>query len=493
MDYKIPRCMSTQHPDNVTSPVFTTNGVLGPEDEVREAHFAFSHFGCDEQMWDIEAKEADASPVKKLYQSFPKWYKEHMLGRDVRLTLRVPNPTVEKDEAVILGEILLSISRAYSTAKRFYNGSGVAFPPPVTEIIVPMTSSVKDIERPYQYYRHLVALQHQRPDEKDITFGEWLGELKPESINVIPLFEDKESMLGSADMVRSYLADKTVPYQRVFLARSDPAMNYGMLSAVLLNKIALQRLDKLSKELSIPLCPIVGVGGAPFRGNLNPETVDGVIAEYPSAHTFTVQSAFKYDNHLEQVKEGISKLRQRVPSAPQPIDEARALDIIERYGAAYYEQIGRLEKIINRTAAFVPKRRMRKLHTGIWGLARQVGEHQFPRVISFTSALYSLGLPPEIFGLNALTKEDLKFVQETCPSFVNDLRDAAQYLNSPRGLVPKALEAKVRDVVGYIPEDNDSKRHKEITAEVAEAMKQNSPAGVEESIVQAADLRSFLG
>jgi len=36
------------------------------EDEIQEAYYAFSHLGCDEQMWDCEGKEVDNYLVKKL-------------------------------------------------------------------------------------------------------------------------------------------------------------------------------------------------------------------------------------------------------------------------------------------------------------------------------------------------------------------------------------------------------------------------------------------
>ena len=69
----VPKCMSTQHPDNVHSPFFAENSVLGGEDEIQEAYYVFSHLGCDEQMWDVEGKELDSLVIKKLltrYESF---------------------------------------------------------------------------------------------------------------------------------------------------------------------------------------------------------------------------------------------------------------------------------------------------------------------------------------------------------------------------------------------------------------------------------------
>ena len=68
--------MSTQHPDNVNSPFFAENAELCGEDEIQEAYYAFSHLGCDEQMWDCEGKEIDNYVVKKLltkYEHFWNW------------------------------------------------------------------------------------------------------------------------------------------------------------------------------------------------------------------------------------------------------------------------------------------------------------------------------------------------------------------------------------------------------------------------------------
>jgi phosphoenolpyruvate carboxylase len=299
---RIPGCMSTQYPDNVNPPFFAEDTDLGgeDEDEVQEAYYAFSHPGCDEQVWDYEGKEVDASVVKKLLTKHESFFKRRILGRDLFITLSVPNPTVEKAEAKILLETLESIPRSFDAAKLFYWREI----PPIFEVILPMTASYECLNPVYSYYHDFVVGKQSRPFKSgDITIAEWIGDFRPDSINVIPLFEDIEHMLDAHNIVREYLKDKKLRYQRVFLARSDPTMNYGLTSAVLLNKIGLQRLQKLSQEIGVTMYPIIGLGSAPFRGNLRPETVERVGKEYPGAYMFTIQSAFKNDNPPDQVRE----------------------------------------------------------------------------------------------------------------------------------------------------------------------------------------------
>ncbi|MEM4723659.1 MAG: phosphoenolpyruvate carboxylase, partial [Candidatus Hadarchaeum sp.] len=251
---KIPKCMSTQHPDNVHLPFFAANSALGGEDEIQEAYYVFSHLGCDEQMWDCEGKEVDNFVVKKLLSRYESFFRQTILGKDVFITLRVPNPSVERAEAKILLETLESIPRSFDAAKIFYKEDII----PIFEVILPMTTSASCLNRVYRYYSDFVVKrQSESCWEGDITIAEWIGEFKPERINVIPLFEDMERMLAVDRILRGYLRDKDVSYQRVFLARSDPAMNYGLVTAVLLNKIALQRLDRLARELDIKIYPIV--------------------------------------------------------------------------------------------------------------------------------------------------------------------------------------------------------------------------------------------
>lgn len=483
---KIPRCMSTQHPDNVNSPFFAENMKLNGEDEIQEAYFVFSHLGCDEQMWDCEGKEIDNYVVKKLLTKYESFFREKKLGKDVFLTLRVPNPTVEKSEAKILLETLESIPRSFDVAKLFY-GEDV---PPIFEVILPMTTSHNCLDRIYRYYRDfVVGKQDKTLRDGDLTIAEWIGEFKPEKINIIPLFEDMEHMLEAHNITKKFLQDKKLDYQRVFLARSDTAMNYGQISAVLLNKIALQRLHEMSKEIGVEICPIIGVGSAPFRGNLKPQTVERLIKEYPSVYTFTIQSAFKYDNSPEEVRNAIKKLEEREIGSPQKVDEERCLEIIEKYHKEYQRQISILAPIINKVARFVPGRRKRKLHVGLFGYSRSMGGITLPRAITFTSALYSIGMPPEILGLNVLTKEDIEFIKKVYVNFEDDLRDALKYYNPGKGFLPKEIE----EAFNYFPDLEVDKEHKKITDHIVETLKEDKIENLLEHVLRAAHLRKFLG
>jgi phosphoenolpyruvate carboxylase len=484
---KIPRCMSTQHPDNVNSPFFAENTELGGEDEVQEAYYAFSHLGCDEQMWDCEGKEVDNYLVKKLLSKYEFFFRERKLGKDIFITLRVPNPTIEKAEAKIVIETLESIPRSFDAANLFYKDST----PPIFEVILPMTSSAKCIDRIYRYYRDFViGKQDKSFGSGDIKIREWIGDFMPEKINVIPLFEDMPHMLDAHAITREYMKGKDSEYQRVFLARSDPAVNYGNVSAVLLNKIALQRLHALSGETGVKIYPIIGVGSAPFRGNLKPSTVERVTEEYPSVQTFTIQSAFKYDYPSSQVTEAVSKLSERKVRQPQAVDEARCLEIIRKYSDEYRKQVVGLAGTINAVSKHVPSRRKRKLHIGLFGYSREVEKISLPRAIPFTSALYSVGLPPEILGLNALSEAELQFVSDAYVHFESDLKDALRYFNPATPFLPKGLGEKVK---AFLPDFETDEEHRKMTDHIIDILGKHKTNNMNEYILRAAHLRRFLG
>ncbi len=483
--------MSTQHPDNVTMPFFTEGTCFGGEDEIKEAYYVFSHLRCDEQMWDCEGKEVDEFVIKKLLTRYDNFFKNRRIGKDHFITLRVPNPSVEKNEAKILLETLESAPRSYDTANLFYGENNV---PPIFEVILPMTTSAESINRVYYYYRDfVVGKQHKRCFENDITIKEWIGEFKPETIEVIPLFEDIPYMLSADSMVQGYLKDKQLPYQRVFLGRSDPALNYGMLPAILVVKIALQRLHALQEKVGIPIYPILGLGTNLFRGNLSPATVDDSLRQYSSVQTFTIQSAFKYDFDEWLVRKAVEKINTHTRSAPEPIDEEAALDITERLASAYREQIKELAPLINEVARFIPRRRMRKLHIGLFGYSRNVEGITLPRVISFCAALYSIGLPPELLGLHGLTEKDLKFLKTAYPAFLEDLTLSASYYNRDVAkLISPKVAGNLEKALGMV-QYTENLLHSEYTHQVIHSLLSKKEGTITDNVTAAGKVRSFLG
>jgi len=479
--------MSTQHPDNVHLPFFAESPDLGGEDEIQEAFYAYSHLGCDEQMWDAEGKEVDGFVVKKLLTKFPDFFADNRLGKDIFLTIRVPNPKEEKTEAKVLIETLESIPRSFDAANLYFKDD-IA---PIFEVILPMTTSEQGLDRIYNYYRKFVVGKQFYPTiEGDILISDWVGEFKPHNINVIPLVEDKQHMLFSHLLLKAYLSDKDFEYQRIFFARSDPALNYGLVSAVIINKIAHQRIHQLEEEISVDLYPIIGVGSAPFRGNLRPDTVERVIKEYPSVQTFTFQSAFKYDYPPNVVSKAINQLCETPRSRPHYMEEERCIEIVERYSEEYRKHVMKLAPMVNKIAKFVPKRRKRKLHIGLFGYGRKLGEHHLPRAIGFTASLCSMGLPPALLGLNALTQKDYDFILTQYINFEEDLRDALKYFNPEQPFVPKSVIMKLKELaIDY--ETNEE--HKKVTDYIIDSLRHNKTEDLSVKILMAANQRRYLG
>jgi phosphoenolpyruvate carboxylase len=480
--------MSTQHPDNVSSPFFSNSSELGGEDEIMEAYYAFSHLGCDEQMWDCEGKEIDNYVIKKLLTKYRPFFDENRIGKDVFITLRVPNPTVEKAEAKILIETLESVPRSFDASQLIYKDEI----PPIFEVILPMTTSTVCINRVYKYYRdYVVGKQNESFQGEEITIAQWIGKFAPETINVIPLVEDMESMLNVHNILETYITDKDLEYQRVFLARSDPALNYGLVSAVLINRLALQKIFRLSERLSFPFYPIIGVGSAPFRGNLNPNTVERVLKEYPSVQTFTIQSALKYDYSSDEVIKTIKEIKGNTRKRPYYIDEEKCLEVINKYSQEYAKQIIALAPVINKVAKYVPSRRKRKLHIGLFGYSRDIGDNiVLPRAITFTAALYSLGIPPEILGLNSVSDEDFDIIRNYYINFEEDLKDALKYFNPDSGFIPKGIELKIKE---YDIDFEQDEEHKKFTDNVISNVKKIKTVDLSNQILMAATKRKFLG
>ena len=481
--------MSTQHPDNVNHPFFSDNAELAGEDEIKEVFYAFSHINCKEQLWDCEGKEVDNFVVKKLLTKYEPYFKKHILGKEVFLTLRVPNPSVEKNEAKILLETLESIPRNFDAAKLFYDDD-IA---PIFEIALPMTTDYRELVRIAEYYKqHVVGKQHHKLH--DITIAEWIGKFQPENLRIIPLIETKDNIINPEKIVEPYINEEKIDeYQRVWLARSDPALNYGNLATVLMLKVALQKLGELQEKLSIGILPILGCGSAPFRGNFKPTNIKNCIQGYPSVYTYTLQSAFKYDYNINDVTKAVEFLNESKPSRPAAVDEKKCLAIIDKLMHEYRKQVKLLANFVNDISPYIPSRRKRKLHIGLYGYSRSIGDLKLPRAITFCAALYSYGLPPEIIGLNVLEEKDIDYIKEIYPNFENDMRDFLKYLNEDNlHIFPHEIVEKIRKIKSMVNYETDSK-HKKVTSIILEDLKKKDHRLLAENITRAGFIRGFLG
>jgi phosphoenolpyruvate carboxylase len=495
--HNIPRTMSTQHPDNVMTPFFSDHAVLQGEDEVKEAYFAFAHLGSEEIMWDAEGKEIDTFVIRKLLTNYKDYFTEHVLGRDKFITLRVPNPEYEKAEAKILLETLESIPRSYDTAQAFYQNNGQA---PIFEVIVPMANE-QIINRIYDYYKNVVIGKEHMvfTKEEKLTVTQWIGEFKPEKVNVIPLFEDFESMKNIKSIMTPFIESRKdeMDYSRVFLARSDPAMNYSSLAVIIALTIALEDLAEVEKETGVPIYPILGCGTAPFRGNFSPKNAAHVMSRYPSVATYTIQSAFKYDSPIGDVQSAIKLLNETPVKPPLKVkNREKLLELADRLISHYQSKLEMLAPLVNDLSKFVPKRRARKLHVGLFGYSRELREGvTLPRVISFCAVLYSIGLPPDLIGLDALTPEDIKLLRNVHPRLQENIGETLSLYN-PRVLeiIPESIREQVRKSAELFKAAPINLEHLDASNKMIDRIKSKSfDPSLTDLIVVAGNARGFLG
>jgi phosphoenolpyruvate carboxylase len=146
--------------------------------------------------------------------------------------------------------------------------------------------------------------------------------------------------------------------------------------------------------------------------------------------------------------------------------------------------------LINNVAAHVPSRRKRKLHIGLFGYSRSVNGISLPRAITFTASLYSLGIPPELIGLQALNSDDIQFLRQTYKNFDKDLADALRFtvLDSPL-MTKDWREAIDRLEIEFQPHQE----HQTISRLIHRAVRDDDYMKLDELIPRAANLRQFLG
>ena len=75
--------------------------------------------------------------------------------------------------------------------------------------------------------------------------------------------------------------------------------------------------------------------------------------------------------------------------------------IILWFEKPYRKAVLEAAPFIQRVAEYIPPRRERMQHIGLFGYSRGVGNLRLPRAIGFTAACYSLGIPPEFSAWGA--------------------------------------------------------------------------------------------
>lgn len=499
----IPATMATQHPDNASVVPFLKSAFVNTLDEVEECYRAFHDLGIGEYMWDWEGKFVDEAVVEKLYQQYGSFFRRKPLGRDSFLTFRIPNMWEQKGYRVARAYMSILTASDFASEFGFHT-------PPIFEVILPMTKRATQLIQLQEMFVKVSRL-------KDEIFEQHDGK-GAIPLSLIPLFEEVPDLLNSPKTLTEYLAlyKKTFgtkpPYIRPFLARSDPALNAGLIPAVLAAKGALGQFTAWSERHGVPLYPIIGTGSLPFRGGVNPDNIKETIGEYQGVRTLTLQSAFRYDYPPDAVKKAIQYITKKLPTL-EPLtlsakEIAQLHEIAHLAIPLYQKTVTGIARLINSVAAKMPRRRERLLHIGLYGYSRGIGKVQLPRAITFTGALYSLGVPPEFIGTGRVLtllreKKLLALAEKVYVTLRADLHHAGKYLNhenleilAQRNPYFKEIAHDVRLVMAYMGESLGPYKtnhfiHRNLTSTILFKMK----AGQDytEELIKAAVIRKSLG
>lgn len=420
--------MASQHPDHAGKPYWHTDTFISVQHETEECFRSFSELGIPEYKWDWEGKFVDESVIERLIShNFP-FFQKNPLGKKRFLTFRLPNPNVETEFRV--GRALMGIASAASLTKQIGLHS-----PPLFEVILPMTESADQMIDIQEAFQEVASLKHKLYRLENGTLSH---------IEIIPLFEQVSTIIHSTKILQEYidLHKKKfgfVPeYIRPYVARSDPALNSGIVPTVIAIKIALSRYVDFEKKIGIKLYPIIGTGSLPFRGGLTPLTVKQFIQEYKGIRTALLQSAFRYDYKKETVVKAVKFLIKNLPRQKArhlaENDIGQLIKITTVFEKHYQNSVETIAPIINKIALYLPKRRERVQHIGLFGYSRGVGKVTLPRAIGFTAALYSIGIPPELIGTGRGLKEAKKrglltLLEKTYINLKFDLVRSGRFLN----------------------------------------------------------------
>src|SRR3990172_12341323 len=175
---KIPRTMSTQHPDNVNVPAWSNGEIIDGNAEIHEAYLDYETFGCQEVMWDAEGKDVDTRVVRKLLDKYQEYFRAHVIGKDVFLTYRIPNPRIEVVEKKVVVETLQNIPVTFDVASSFYKKEIAS----IFEVILPFTTNGREPIWLFNYYRKAIVADEDVMLDESTKAKDWLGATQPKNI-----------------------------------------------------------------------------------------------------------------------------------------------------------------------------------------------------------------------------------------------------------------------------------------------------------------------
>ena len=505
-----PVTMATQHPDNASVPWWRKDAFIPTQDEIEELLLLFKELPIDEYMWDWEGKYVDEAVGEKLFSRAQDFFQQKTLGEDIHLTFRIPSWQEGKTHRA--ARAFMNILSLADLAKEI----GLRRPP-VTEMFLPLTTSAEQPIGARRAFReiadyHRAIFHRSQEDEHHLL----------DLIHVTPLVEDIDSLFAIENILEPYWQellkekkDLKPRGQRVFLARSDPAMNSGLIPAVLAVRAALSAADLLGEQLGFPVHPILGTGSLPFRGSVNPAYTETFLDQYAGTRTYSIQSAFRYDYPLPEVERALATIKAEAPKRTvkriSDADRQKLRALAEIFVTIWKPAIEALAPMVNRIAPYVPSRRERLLHIGLFGYSRGIGAVKLPRAITFTAAFYSLGIPPELIttgrGLKIAHERNLlPLLEAHYPALREDLKHAGKYLNrenldllARRDTAFEGIRediAAIEEILGIAlqPEKPHHIIHRNITSNIFHRLMANTdPAALTADIVEAGKIRCSLG
>lgn len=494
---RIPRVMFSQHPDNAQKPFWHDNAFVSTHHEIEECYLMFKDLGAEEMMWDWEGKLADESVIERLLGQHFEFFEQNPIGEKLFLTLRVPNPRIESGYRLGRAFMVILSGQEFACAAGFST-------PPLFEIILPMAEGADEMLLMQKNFELIAGAVN-------YSFGS--NGSKKSEIEIIPTFESIETILKSADILRDYVNlfsnhYKTKPaYLRPFCARSDPALNSGIVPTTLAIKWALSQYAGFTAETGIITYPIIAAGSLPFRGGFRPDTVNDFMNEYQGMRTLVVQSSFRYDYPFEDVKRAVNQIATNLNELqteilPQELFQ-EIKTIIPMFEIPYRKMVEKIAHNVLAVSGFIPQRRERVQHIGLFGYSRELRGIKLPRAIGFTASCYSLGIPPELFGLGKGIEEaerarKMSVVESLYKNFKQSILSAGGFLRKESlvelGLLDFCDEIKI--IEKYLGEElgpkiEREKEHSEFVQKIILSLKNGGEP--RDEIEQAAILRQSLG